>query len=341
LNNKILSIKRNSAIFLAGILIAGTIALFIPSFTTTASAQSEPYYRDNSYGPEPREYPPEYSDSNNYNSYEPEYGMDSYKKSYGNNNYEQPQYPSYQQDYKQEYPKYVKDNNGYKSKKDSSSSVSINKLSCVNNNVNINGNNNGDINVGNSGSSAATNGGNGEGYLGVGSSGSYGEEGYGNGYNKEKGKSFTCIINNNNNNTIVTGNVTDGNETETQPCEDCILDSLSPEQEIDLAEAIQFLTDLTDLEALCEFLADETINPVIKDDTLSQILLRIGVPMDIRDDIRDCLNELGFDIFVPPILTGSGLSNLPTIAQGTEDSAELTATEKITKLKQQWLELLP
>jgi hypothetical protein len=80
LNNKIVSTKKTSAIFLAAILVAGTIALSIPSFTTTASAQSEPYYRDNSYGPEPREYPPEYSDSNNYNSYEPDYGMDNDKK---------------------------------------------------------------------------------------------------------------------------------------------------------------------------------------------------------------------------------------------------------------------
>jgi hypothetical protein len=71
------------------------------------------------------------------------------------------------------------------------------------------------------------------------------------------------------------------------------------------------------------------------------------VPRDTIDDILVCLRALGFDIFDPPGLWSSptptrlGLSNLPTIAQGTEDSAELTATEKITKLKQQWLELLP
>ena len=37
----------------------------------------------------------------------------------------------------------------------------------------------------------------------------------------------------------------------------------------------------------------------------------------------------------------SSFSSQPTIAQETEDSSELTATEKTTKLKQQWLELLP
>jgi hypothetical protein len=55
------------------------------------------------------------------------------------------------------------------------------------------------------------------------------------------------------------------------------------------------------------------------------------------DAILECLDELGlFDL--PP---DSGLSNLPTIAQGIGDSTGLTATEKITKLKQQWLNLLP
>src|SRR5918994_4918001 len=87
--------------------------------------------------------------------------------------YEPREYPSYQPDYKTEYPS----DNNYKSEKDSSSSVSINKLKCINNNVNINGNNTGDINVGNSGSSASSPGTD-EGYLGVGSSGGNYGEGY-------------------------------------------------------------------------------------------------------------------------------------------------------------------
>src|ERR671914_1517877 len=115
---------------------------------------------DNGYGsyePEPRDNPPQYTEREYTNNYPSEYEIDNYKKSYRNNNYEQPrEYPSYQQDYKEEYPKYVKDNDGYKSKKDTSNSVSINKLNCINNNVNINGNNTGDINFGNSGSSATT-----------------------------------------------------------------------------------------------------------------------------------------------------------------------------------------
>ena len=44
MNNKNLSIKRNNAIFLATVLLAGTIALSSPSLMTNASAQSESYY---------------------------------------------------------------------------------------------------------------------------------------------------------------------------------------------------------------------------------------------------------------------------------------------------------
>jgi hypothetical protein len=161
--NKIVPIKNANAIFLATVLVAGIIALSSPSFMTGAQAQQD-------YGME-REY----------GSHEqPEYG--SYEQ--------QTEYPSYKPDYKPEYPS---DNNSYKSKKDSGDSISlnINKLKCINNNVNINGNNNGTINVGNSGKSA-TGPGTDEGYVGVGSVGSgNGEEGYGNnGYNKQKGEAF-------------------------------------------------------------------------------------------------------------------------------------------------------
>jgi hypothetical protein len=44
LNNKFLSIKRNSTIFLATVLLAGTIALSSPAFMTNAQAQQDYYY---------------------------------------------------------------------------------------------------------------------------------------------------------------------------------------------------------------------------------------------------------------------------------------------------------
>jgi len=208
--NKIVSIKKTSPIFLAIVLVAGTIAAFSPS-SITASAQTHTYYdgmddKYNSYEPEPQ-YPQQYAEKE-YNSYEqPEYGMDRYEKpSYRNDYYERP-----------EYPPYGKDNNGYKSKKDISNSVSLNKLNCINNNVNINGINTGDINVGASGILASSPGTD-EGYLGVGSSDGN-SEGYDNGYNEQKGESFNCIINNNNINNNLAGNATDGNVIEPFTCE--------------------------------------------------------------------------------------------------------------------------
>jgi hypothetical protein len=42
--NKIVSTKRTSAIFLAIVLVAGTIAIILPSFMTIEAVQAQPYY---------------------------------------------------------------------------------------------------------------------------------------------------------------------------------------------------------------------------------------------------------------------------------------------------------
>jgi hypothetical protein len=190
--NNILSSKTNNAIFLAALLVLGTIATILPSI------QAQPYYKD---------------------TYQPEY-------------------PSYSQDYEPEYPSYGKDS--YKSK-DSSNSVSLNKLNCVNNNVNINGNNTGDVNVGNKGQAPTA-----EGYIGAYSSGGNGEGYDNNGYNKQKDQGFTCIINNNNNNTNVVsggGNITDGNGN-VNTCDENVracFDALLNDEELqDLEDAFPF-----------------------------------------------------------------------------------------------------
>jgi hypothetical protein len=283
LTNKIVSTKTTSAIFLATVLILGTIAALSSStsfMTIGANAQDQLYYgmdsRYNSYEPE---YPDKKYDSYGYS----DYAMDKDRISY-DNSYES-QYQSYKPDYKTQYPSYGKDDSRDKSTKDSSKSVSLNKIKCINTNLNINGNNTGDVNIGNKGQR----------YLGA---NSYG--GYYDGYDNKKGKGFDCIINDNNNNINVAGggNITDGNGNETDPCEECFLDNLSLELEIALAEELAAnFTQFGTIKGLCEHLADETISPLSKADTLNFILLRIGVPMDIRVDIVDCLIELGFDIF--------------------------------------------
>ena len=289
--NNVISKKNTIAVFLAVILIAGIIAAFTPSFIIGVNAQSEPYYRDNRYGSE-QEYPSEYSDSNSYNIYEPQYGMDNYKKSYSNDNYEQPEYPSYQPDYKPEYPSYEQDNkHDYKSKKDSSSSVSINKLKCINNNVNINGNNTGDINVGNKGQAPTE-----EVYLSAYSSGGNGE-GYDNGYKKQKDQGFTCIINNNNNNNNNNTNVVaGGGNGNVNTCDENVracFDALLNDEELqDLEDAFPFsitiqqqdpqpsiIITIQSLDDFCEAI-QETFgaqNPLILSTILERILEDAGL----------------------------------------------------------------
>jgi hypothetical protein len=163
LNYKIILSKTTSAIFLAVVLLAGTIALSYPSFMIDVQAQ--PYYYDS-------------GSDNSYNSYGP------------------PDYPSYKLDYK---AKYSSDNNNYKSKESSKSVISINKIKCINTNLNINGNNAGNISIGNKG----------QGYLGAYSSDGGSDGGYGGseGYSKQ-GKGSDCIINNNNTNIGGAGNQT-------------------------------------------------------------------------------------------------------------------------------------
>jgi hypothetical protein len=170
------------------------------------------------------EYPPKYTDRNSYyNNYESSttsgaYGMENNdRKSYekNNDNYDvSSEYPSSSyklNSYKPaEYPSSYggKDNNNYyKSQKDSSSSkksVDINKVKCINDNLNIEGENTGNITIGNKGKGSLG------AYSSAGGSGYGGSEGYyDNGYNKKKDKDIDCIINNNNTNTNIGG----GNQT--------------------------------------------------------------------------------------------------------------------------------
>ena len=287
MNNKIVSTK-SIAIFLATVLVLGTFAAISPSsFNVGAEAQAESEYygidnRYNSYGPE-AEYPPQYPQKE-YNSYEHEieYGKDSYEKpSYRNDYYEQPkEYPSYKPDYKPEYPSYEKDNK-YKSK--DSNSVSINKLNCINNNVNINGNNAGNVSIGNKG----------QGYL---DSYSFGGGYYGEGFNNKQGKGFDCIINNNNNNTnVVTGG--DGIVTipEPQTCEECFTFNLNETQIQALEEAITRTGGgvLFTIEDFCEgFLMSPNVENSFKLEVLDLRLDESGISDVIQQLIIECLEDL-------------------------------------------------
>ena len=303
LNKKVLT-KQTSAVFLAIVLVTGTIALAFPSFIVGAaqatSDRDKNYDNDDkkkSYGKdrdrdgksrnyhdddktnkyddyESTKYPSEYTDKR-YNSYGPEYGMDNdYKNHYGKDNYES-QYSSYEKD------------NSYKSKKDN---ANIKKVKCNNINVNFIGDNTGDINVGNNGRVAAAE----DGTKGDLSSSSFGngERYYDDGYNNnsKQDKDSICI----NNNTIVVGADDGGNTTGT--CEDCFNEILSPEQIDDIitlliSEGVEGIENLEDVCTLI-FLNSE-IGGGIDYATFVEGLVQLGIPLATANKLVECLISIG------------------------------------------------
>jgi hypothetical protein len=206
---------------------------------------------------------------------------------------------------------YGKDDNRDKSK-DSSKSVDIKKINCINTNTNINGNNTGDINLGNKGQVAE------EGYSGAYSSGGngYGSEGYYDG-NYKKDKGITCIINNNNNNTnIVTGgggNVTDGNGNITDTCEECFLDALGPANLTKLETylaGLPLISPYNSLEEYCTFIEGQIasgLSPGGLAASINTVLVAAGITLDTAEleDLVACLIE---------VLTGETDNNTGSLA---------------------------
>ena len=269
--------------------------------------QAQPYSGiDNKYN---SYYEPEYPDNDYYNNYGPDYGMDNnnmksyetnsyepttsygndnnYQKTYGNDNgYDKSQYKSYKPDYKPQYPSYGKDD---RDKSKDSKSVSINKIKCINNNVNINGNNTGDINLGNKG----------QGYLGASSSGSSGYDsgegnnGYDNGYKKDEG--ITCLINNNNiNNNFGAGNATDGNVTEPQTCEECFRAFLTPVQ---ISAYLQQLnpTSPPTLEEFCNDVGPGGVFDLSESGFRTSLAGAADVEFEVIDALIACLERVGVE----------------------------------------------
>jgi hypothetical protein len=215
---KIVLTKIN-ALFLAFVLVTGTIAAIFPSFMTGADAQAQTYY-----------------------------GKD----------------------------------NRDKSTKDSSKSVSLNKIKCINNNLNINGNNAGDVNADNKG----------KGYFGADSDGGY-YDGYGN--NKQDKGFDDCVINNNNTNTNI---ISGGNQTIPPSCEECFTENIINEVQLtNFTGTLAVYTEFGDLEGLCEFLSDPTFTNNEKIAQLSLIFSRTNIPTDIRLSIFECLDERRIIVF--------------------------------------------
>src|SRR5215217_5828171 len=222
------------------------------------------------------------------------------KKSYGKDNYES------------QYSSYEKDNNSYKSKKDSSSSsVSIKKVKCNNINVNLNGI---DVNIGvpngNSSIAEAQASEEDEGET-ITASSFENDERNNNGYNQnDKDFRFVCI--NNNNNTVVTVNETTPEpEPPISECEECFEANLNATLQEDLEEAIAegypifFRGEITDVFSIAEF-----CELIEKDATFSDLRgslenlfesLPVGPGAEVFNELSLCIAE-ALDIPVPDMM---------------------------------------
>jgi hypothetical protein len=283
--SKIVSTKTTSAIFLAIVLLTGTIAAISPTFIIKGvNAQGDSYYgldshndrksygMDDSYG-----YPDYRDDKKKYHSYGPtEFGMDKDKKPYGMDSYEPEYQQSYKPDYKPTYPSYGEKDNRDKSK-DDKNVIDIKKIKC--NNINVNLNAAGGTGNGDNGNTPNENGNKTDGFKKI----------------DRDGFTFICI--NNNNNVVSGGNVTE-QEPDQVTCEECfsILSDADREGFLGIVDAI--LTslnvpheELLTIGDLCEFLETSTYQD--KRALLNSALNSESVPAADINSILSCLEELG------------------------------------------------
>jgi hypothetical protein len=257
---KIVSIKETSAIFLAIVLLLGTIALTVPSFSVEAQATSD---REKDYDNDKKDsYGKDKDDESR--DHDKEYDEDD-EKSYG------------------------KDKDDDKSKKDSSNSVFVKKVKCNNINVNLNGVDvdlglpiNGPIAVA---QEAEEDDEEQESNSIKSNDDDESDEGKDRQSDSNKNSKIVCI---NNNNNIVIG------EEEPPTCEDCFTTILTKEKLDDLIEAIIEDGGPPSLEELCDFIAGDLSEEgrAFISDRLFVLGEDVGISEDKINKILDCLEEV-------------------------------------------------
>jgi hypothetical protein len=252
--NKIVSTKRTSAIFLAIVLVLGTIALTIPSFSVEAQATKD---RDNDYD----------------NDYED-------KKSYDKDDYKS-EYSSYGKYDDRDYDKYKKDSNN----------IFVKKVKCNNINVNLNGI---DVNIGLPNNDPVTNPvalaqevEDDDEEIESNSIESDEDESYKGRDRQSDSNTNSRIVCINNNNNIV------GEEEPEITCEECFTENLDEEQLENLTNLLT-RTDVEDLEGLCEALSDSTLTNLEKFNGLAIIFSAAEITdEDAFFKVLECLEDLG------------------------------------------------
>ena len=279
--------------FLAIVLVTGTIALSIPSFMIGAAQASSDREKDYDNEKSYIKYRDESSDEEKDNDDdEKSYGKDRDDKSRDHDKYDDKK--SYEKDsYESQYSSYEKDDRDKSKKDSSSSSVSIKKVKCNNINVNLNGL---DVNVG-----LPFNDGPVTGPIAVAQEEADDDYEESNSLESNNGKSYdgkdaqsdsdtnsriVCI--NNNNNLVV------GEELEPSTCEECFTTGLTEEELDDLIQAIIENGGPDSLQGLCEFIAGDLSEEGRA--FISDRLFVLGEDVEISEDkineILDCLEEV-------------------------------------------------
>jgi len=272
--------------FLAIVLVLGTITLMHPSFTVAAQAESD---NDNE------------SDNNENNLIRMEdnddESSDDDEKVKGNddesdNDESEGNDINSNEEIKE--VSYGSDNNNYYKSKDNSSSVFVKKIKCNNINVNLNGvdvdiglpNGNGPVNGPIAEAQAVDEGG---------EANSFGND-LSNGVNgqSDSNTNYRVVCINNNNNIIVEE---EEEPPEPQTCEECFTTFLTEEQ----IEGFIDLLDtplVTSLEELCEFLLQATL--ASEEEFILGLEILLGVSEDNAIALVECLKNVGVEFSEEP-----------------------------------------
>jgi hypothetical protein len=275
---KIVLRKTTSAIFLAIVLVLGTITLMHPSFIVGAQAESDDDNESDNNLIRMEDNDDESSDDEEEakdNGDESD-NDESVKDNNSNNEIKEVSYDS--------------DNNNYYKSKDSSSSSSVfvKKIKCNNINVNLNGV---DVDLGLSPGNGPVNGPIAEAQaLDDESSNSFVSNGEIRQSDSGTDSRIVCI---NNNNNVVVGEELPEPET----CEDCFTENLTPDEIEILLEILQ--PQVSSLEQICNILltggAEEQIFRIL--------ITQTGASPDDVDALIECLEDVGVIFEVEPPLT--------------------------------------
>jgi hypothetical protein len=314
--NKIVLIKKTSAIFLAIVLVAGTIALSFPSFMIGAAYASSDREKDHDDNDDKEKSHGKDRDRDDKSRDHDKYDNDD-KKSYGKDRDRDDKsrdHDKYDNDDKKSYGKDDRDKS-----KDSSSSVSIKKVKCNNINVNLNGI---DVDIGLPNNGPITD------PIALAQETEEDDETEANSiesdddesYEGRDGKSdsdtnsrIVCI---NNNNNIVVQEEPEPPvpsvdecllcfEETTQAVRDAINTFLDEQEEITVTDGIVIPADVNNFEDLCDWLADEAplLLTQVQIDQLIDAFVGQTQPPIPRGDVEDlvqCLIDAGLIEVIPP-----------------------------------------